>query len=98
VNEPESGIAVALHTADPGDSGTVRRQSLLAPTMRGRTQRGAGNALMAHPAYLLLGAAATGSTLLRPQAGVERITRGHGAARTDSYGCHWTVLGITSLQ
>jgi len=37
VNEPESGIAVALHTADPGDSGTVRRQSLLAPTMRGRT-------------------------------------------------------------
>ena len=37
VNEPESGIAVALHTADPGDSGAMRRQGLLALTMRGRT-------------------------------------------------------------
>jgi hypothetical protein len=35
--EPETGIAVALHTADPGDSGTMRRQSLLTLTMRGRT-------------------------------------------------------------
>ena len=53
---------------------------------------------MAHPGYLLFGGAATGSTLLRPQASVERITRGHDAAPIVSYGCHWTVLGITSLQ
>jgi len=43
---------------------------------------------MAHPAYLLFGGAATGSTLLRPQASVERMTRGHGAAGIGSYGCH----------
>jgi ABC transporter substrate binding protein len=41
--------------------------------------------------------AATGSTLLCPQAGVERMTGGHGAARI-SYSCHWTLSGITSLQ
>jgi hypothetical protein len=35
---PETRIAVALHIADPADSGsTMRRQSLLTLTMRGRT-------------------------------------------------------------
>jgi len=46
---------------------------------------------------LLFGGAATGSTLLRPQASVERMTRGHGAARIDSCSWHRTLFGITSL-